>query len=752
MRNGLKLICLLALTGLVALDLVSAGPQVRDPAPDAYYFETGNDAVDAVTAVSLAAQVAIVRSDNELLADPAPTTERLTTAQIQDMVYTALRTDRDWQTGRPVLVEKIARVRAEKGSCWVAVKSNLIGYPGRTYTHGDQTDIRVTRAVMTFLADETAATRISMLACGGYNDDAAEFDIFEKSLFASSGMRWNEYFWDLPDDYVLQNVIDELAQRHPDKVIEGINLNYDEMMDDGRPYRALSRSERFTMLKKRRLPVPVDNGIGGLATSNFLEDGGYVPTVSILNSDLLVDVPVMKVTGKVGVNGAMKNYIGSVSRGVYASSRGDSLSRLDHEPLVKTVVNLFAYHPSDYIVYDALVGLEGDGSHPNGNGLTGWVRRNFILVGEDPIAVESAAAASMGLNPYDLDLLHWGRAKGWGYFELPRIAIEGNSLEDVEVDMMHPVDYTNYTPGYYYGRGNRRWLINGLYEGSDIVVDNLGNEVDADPSAGEEQGGKIWKPHYAPESYVDLWEMYQGDVANSTVYAFTRAYSETAQEGELWVGATKGIEVYVNGERALSERTTGGHAWKGTVAPVRLHAGDNRILVKVTHATGPEFGFSLTLVDNGLDTPRTSYIPHKDKRSLGEPVAFTDEMKRKYFGGERLPGVYYHLAASPATAVAGEAAAAVPERAALRQNYPNPFNARTSIPFELSAAGRMRLVIYDILGERIRNLADRTQMAGSHRVTWDGRDDEGRPVASGLYVVQLRAGAATHARKIALLR
>jgi len=750
--RGLKALGLLVLVGLVALDLVSARPQQQDPAPDSFFFETGNDAIDAVTTASVTAQVAIIRSDNEQLIDPVLATERLTTAQIQDIVYAALRTDRDRETDKPVLAAKIAQVVAEKGSCWVAVKSNLIGFPGRTYTQGDQTDIRVTRAVMTFLADETEATRISMLACGGYQQDKAEFDIFEKSLFASSGMRWNEYFWDLPDDYTLQSVIDELGQRHPDKVIEGVNLNYDEVMDDGRPYRALSRSERFTKLAKRRLPVPVDNGIGGLATSNVLEDGGYVSTVSILYSDVLVNVPVMKTTGKVGVNGAMKNYIGSVSRGVYSSDRGGSLGRLDHGPLVKTVVNLFAYHPSDYIIYDALVGLEGDGSHPNGNGKTGWVRRNFVLVGEDPIAVEAVAATSMGLNPHDLDLLQWGRAKGWGYFELSRIAIEGNDLEEVKMDMMHPIGYTSYTPGFYYGRGNRRWLINGLYEGADIGVDHLGNEATTDPSAGEAQGGKIWRPHYAPESYVDLWEMYQGDIANSTVYAFTRAYSETEQEGELWVGATKGIEVYVNGEKLLVERATGGHAWKGSVAPVVLRAGDNRILVKVTHASGPEFGFSLALVDDGLETPRTSYIPHVDKQTLGAPITFTEGMKRQYFGGERLPGVYYHLAQSPATAVSEEGGSSVPERASLQQNYPNPFNAQTAIPFELSAAGRARLVVYNILGERVRSLVDEMRPAGSHRVAWDGRDDDGRAVASGVYVVQLRAGSLMQTRKMALLR
>ena len=107
---------------------------------------------------------------------------------------------------------------------------------------------------------------------------------------------------------------------------------------------------------------------------------------------------------------------------------------------MKTVVNLFSYHPSDYVVIDALVGLEGDGSHPKSDGSTGWVRRNFVMAGEDPIAMESVAGASMGLNPYDLDMLRWGRAKRWGYFELSKIAIHGNRLDEVKLDMMHPAN------------------------------------------------------------------------------------------------------------------------------------------------------------------------------------------------------------------------------------------------------------------------------------------------------------------------
>ena len=127
-------------------------------------------------------------------------------------------------------------------------------------------------------------------------------------------------------------------------------------------------------------------------------------------------------------------------------------------------------------------------------------------------------------------------------------------------------------------------------------------------------------------------------------------------------------------------------------------------------------------------------------------------MKRNHFGGDTLPGVYYHLARTTATPVTEEAVSPVPQYAVLGQNLPNPFNAQTSIPFNLSSDGRVRLVIYNAVGERVRTLIDRTEPAGSHQATWDGRDDDGRSAASGVYTAQLRIGSSVQTRKMTLLR
>jgi hypothetical protein len=95
---------------------------------------------------------------------------------------------------------------------------------------------------------------------------------------------------------------------------------------------------------------------------------------------------------------------------------------------------------------------------------------------------------------------------------------------------------------------------------------------------------------------------------------------------------------------------------------------------------------------------------------------------------------------------------AVPQSFALMQNYPNPFNPITQIRFVLPSSGKARLAIYDILGRRVRTLVDGPRPAGEQQVTWDGRDDAGASVASGIYFYRLDANGLTQARKLTLLR
>ena len=85
----------------------------------------------------------------------------------------------------------------------------------------------------------------------------------------------------------------------------------------------------------------------------------------------------------------------------------------------------------------------------------------------------------------------------------------------------------------------------------------------------------------------------------------------------------------------------------------------------------------------------------------------------------------------------------------LEDNFPNPFNSGTTISYQLAAPSRVSLVIYDIMGRRIRTLINNIQSQGKYQVKWDGKADNGKDVPSGIYVCRLTAGGRSWVLKMA---
>ena len=88
----------------------------------------------------------------------------------------------------------------------------------------------------------------------------------------------------------------------------------------------------------------------------------------------------------------------------------------------------------------------------------------------------------------------------------------------------------------------------------------------------------------------------------------------------------------------------------------------------------------------------------------------------------------------------------------LEQNYPNPFNPETEIRFQLPEDSHVTVRITNIVGQEIRTLADAQYEAGYHSVRWDGKDNNGHAVASGIYFYKMQAGKFSQVKKMSLLR
>jgi uncharacterized delta-60 repeat protein len=93
-----------------------------------------------------------------------------------------------------------------------------------------------------------------------------------------------------------------------------------------------------------------------------------------------------------------------------------------------------------------------------------------------------------------------------------------------------------------------------------------------------------------------------------------------------------------------------------------------------------------------------------------------------------------------------------PSQFDLSQNYPNPFNPSTKIEFTLAKSGLVTLEIYDVLGRRVRTLVSEELSAGYKSVIWDGKNEDGNEVASGVYFYQLKVGDSSEPKKMLLLK
>jgi hypothetical protein len=97
-------------------------------------------------------------------------------------------------------------------------------------------------------------------------------------------------------------------------------------------------------------------------------------------------------------------------------------------------------------------------------------------------------------------------------------------------------------------------------------------------------------------------------------------------------------------------------------------------------------------------------------------------------------------------------AGTLPLRFFLEQNFPNPFNPSTVIHYQISAKSQVQLVVYDLLGRLVATLVNAIEESGTHSVIWNGRNDEGEEMSSGIYFYRLKTESSVISKKMVLLK
>jgi hypothetical protein len=107
---------------------------------------------------------------------------------------------------------------------------------------------------------------------------------------------------------------------------------------------------------------------------------------------------------------------------------------------------------------------------------------------------------------------------------------------------------------------------------------------------------------------------------------------------------------------------------------------------------------------------------------------------------------------SPVVSIDDGIAEGIPKQFELYQNYPNPFNPTTTIRYQLPVAAKVKITIYNLLGQKVITLVDEVKQAGIFKTDWDGLNQSGIPAASGIYIYRVQSNGFVSSRKMVLLK
>lgn len=242
-------------------------------------------------------------------------------------------------------------------------------------------------------------------------------------------------------------------------------------------------------------------------------------------------------------------------------------------------------------------------------------------------------------------------------------------------------------------------------------------------------GGNSWQ-EIANDISSQISTFYIDDngtiLAGMSVYGVTNTgpylYKST-DNGDTWSASDAGIQLEDQG-RFTSIVKAGGIYYAGTIQDVYRSVNNGESWVSVKN------GLAFTSVSGGIK----AFAVDNDGQVFASNLGF---------------GIYRGLnALTPIENQSPE----IPGNFSLAQNYPNPFNPSTSIAFQIGESGLVALEIFDASGRLVKTLVNENRAAGNYTERWDGRNNIGQQVSSGIYFYQINAGSFRQVKKMILLK
>ncbi|MFC1570043.1 sugar-binding protein [bacterium] len=218
--------------------------------------------------------------------------------------------------------------------------------------------------------------------------------------------------------------------------------------------------------------------------------------------------------------------------------------------------------------------------------------------------------------------------------------------------------------------------------------------------------------------------------------------------------------VPVDGEDYARKITGDGYALEFRLPIENMNTSDGRWL---SFNTSGQMGLAINIGDNDVGqrdnmlqwSAGHSDAVHSDPRLLGA-VTFLDNHKLGFEAVSIIdPSIVNENAddwySNPNPSGVSDASVEV-ESYKLFGNYPNPFNPSTTVKFTLPKNNLVSLEVYNVTGEKVTNLIDRSMDAGSHTITWDSTDDFGHSVPNGIYLCKIQAGTYHNVIRMLLIK
>ena len=507
-------------------------------------------------------------------------------------------------------------------------------------------------------------------------------------------------------------IVAEATARNNDDPNEGgsvwHNSGYVSLLTD--PYLSGIRLSLLNMNQTISDLVEVDLGSSGMASTQNYK---YHVHKKEIEADVYISVPVLKIHGPV-ITAGLKNQIGTAPGCYYGYNKekgkekdGTKTPGILHAKISgqdwseEEIVDLSTIAGIDFVLIDAIMCLETSKGYNGSNQL----RMNTIIAGIDPVAVDNVCTRLLGLNPDDIVHIFYAEKVGLGTNNPDKIEVVGASISTT---------MKRAKKGTIYGSTNRTWLLSPAFNGSKITEEYIADEKNYIPKAGQEGWSE---PIFFLDDQIDLFSYY--DAKSSIVtYAFSKFYSPTDTEAELWLGRQEPMYVYINHELVYSKTTNEDFTGRKE-AIVNIKKGENTLLVKTLNNFGI-YSFALNICEV-------------------EP--------NKVLAGNRIPGLKFYTDSLNYTAPVDTSGITDTVTTSDRHlhlmntnhialtNYPNPFSNFTTIKFSIPDSDITSIRIYNMQGQLIKELTTNFYTAGEHEITF-----ETNQLKSGQYICKMKSG------------